>query len=227
MKYGDPELLDRLAREYVLGTLRGPARRRFEAICRGDAAAQLRVREWEDRLLGLALALEPVRPSPAVWQGVLGRLGGEVGTPRAPPRERNAWRFAMAAMLAVVAAGLAWMLATRMGDPSAIARLAPEGGAAIWNVETYPDRERLRIVVAGAVPAEAGRSYELWALPEGGAPVSLGLMPSERTETRRLDAAQLEALARSKQVAVSLEPEGGSPTGAPTGPVLYVGALAT
>jgi anti-sigma-K factor RskA len=227
MKYADPELLDRLAREYVLGTLRGPARRRFEAICRSDPAAQRRVREWEDRLLGLSLALEPIRPSPAAWQGVLARLGLDAGTAGTPRRPGNAWRFAIAAMLAVVVAGLGWMLATRTGDPTAIARLAPEGGAAIWNVETYPDRGRLRIVVAGSVPAEAGRSYELWALPEGGAPVSLGLMPSERTETRRLSAAQLEALARSRQVAVSLEPSGGSPTGAPTGPVVYVAALAS
>jgi anti-sigma-K factor RskA len=137
------------------------------------------------------------------------------------------WRFAVAAMLALAVAGLSWIYVTRTGDPAAIARLAPEGGPPIWNVETYPDRGRVRIVVTGEVPIQAGRSYELWALPEGGAPVSLGLMPTGRAEMRRLSDAQRSAVGLSRQIAVSLEPAGGSPTGAPTGPVLYVAALAT
>lgn len=225
MKYADPELLDQLGREYVLGTLRGPARRRFEVLCRTDAAAREVVRKWEDRLLGLSVALPPVEPSASVWPVVQGKLGFETTVRPAPRRVTTRWQFAIAAMLALLAAGLGWILATRTGPPVAIATLAPEGGAAIWSVETYPERGRVRIVVAGQVPAQAGRSYELWALPEGGAPVSLGLMPSGAAETRRLNAAQLTALAASRKIAVSLEPLGGSPTGAPTGPVLYVGAL--
>jgi anti-sigma-K factor RskA len=227
MRYIEPELLDRLAREYVLGTLRGAARRRFEAVCRDNEAARRSVQEWEDRLLGLSLALEAVQPSMVVWNGIRRRVGlAARGTGVSSPVS-GGWRFAVAAMLALAVAGLSWMYVTRTGDPAAIARLAPEGGPAIWNVETYPDRGRVRIVVAGEVPVQVGRSYELWALPEGGAPVSLGLMPTGRAEMRRLSDAQQSALGLSRQVAVSLEPAGGSPTGAPTGPVLYVAALAT
>jgi anti-sigma-K factor RskA len=72
---------------------------------------------------------------------------------------------------------------------------------------------------------QPGRDYELWALPEGGAPVSLGLMPESGEAERELSAAQRTALSSASKVAVSLEPEGGSATGAPTGPVLYVAAL--
>jgi anti-sigma-K factor RskA len=71
----------------------------------------------------------------------------------------------------------------------------------------------------------AGKSYELWGLPDGGAPVSLGLLPASGEVRRDLVAAQRVALAASTKVAVSLEPAGGSPTGAPTGPVLYVAEL--
>ena len=70
-----------------------------------------------------------------------------------------------------------------------------------------------------------GKSHELWALPEGGTPVSLGLLPHTGDHHRVLNASQRTALAGSKQVAVNLEPEGGSPTGAPTGPVLLVAPL--
>jgi anti-sigma-K factor RskA len=227
MRYTEPELLDRLAREYVLGTLRGAARRRFDALCSDNEAARRSVREWEDRLLELSLALEPVQPSAAVWTGIRRRLGSRARGAGVSSSVSGGWRFAMAAMLALAVAGLSWIYVTRTGDPAAIARLAPEGGPAIWNVETYPDRGRVRIVVTGEVPIQAGRSYELWALPEGGAPVSLGLMPTGRAEMRRLSDAQRSAVGLSRQIAVSLEPAGGSPTGAPTGPVLYVAALAT
>ena len=67
-----------------------------------------------------------------------------------------------------------------------------------------------------------GKAHELWAPPEGGAPVSLGLLPKTGEQRRVLTPAQQTALAGAKQIAVSLEPEGGSPTGAPTGPVLLV-----
>jgi anti-sigma-K factor RskA len=223
MRYDDPELLDGIAREYVVGTLRGRARARFEAVLRSNEAARRSVRAWEDRLLPLSLELAPVAPQSAVWREIDARVaGGGRRREDLVPRRRFGW--AMAAVIALAAIGVSWLL-TRTNEPAGVAVLAPEGQPAIWHVEMFPDRERIRIVVAGAIPAQPRKSYELWALPEGGTPVSLGLMPAT-SETRPLAAAQLAALAASKQVAVSLEPPGGSPTGAPTGPILYVGAIA-
>ena len=228
MRYEDFELVDRIAREYVVGTLRGHARTRFEGVMRANATARRCVQAWEDRLLPLSLELAPVVPQASVWRRVESRVGGAAaGRDDGDARGRGLrpFRWAIAAMLALAAVGLGWLLITSPGSPTAVAVLAPEGKAPIWNVETFPDRESIRIVALAPVPLQPGKSYELWALPEGGAPVSLGLMP-QRSETRHLDATQLAALAASKQVAVSLEPPGGSPTGAPTGPVLYVGAIA-
>src|SRR5262245_34791674 len=225
MKYEDFELVDGIAREYVVGTLHGRARARFESVLRANETARRCVRGWEERLLPLSLELGPVVPSASVWRAVESRLDRDAGGPSGAGSTLRRFRFAIAAMIALVAVGVGWLLVSRPGAPAAVAVLAPEGRPAIWNVETFPERGRIRIVIAGEVPAQPAKSYELWALPEGAAPVSLGLMPS-RNETRRLDAAQLAALSASKQVAVSLEPPGGSPTGAPTGPVLYVGAMA-
>ena len=92
-----------------------------------------------------------------------------------------------------------------------------------WRVEILGDNQEINLRVQNVHDLPAGKSHELWALPEGGgAPVSLGLLPQAGEQHRVLTAAQRAALAGSKQIAVSLEPEGGSPTGAPTGPVLLV-----
>lgn len=68
---------------------------------------------------------------------------------------------------------------------------------------------------------EAGRALELWAVPADGAPRSLGLV-SAREGATLVRAGLLRGVAA---FAVSLEPAGGSPTGAPTGPVLSVGKI--
>ena len=78
----------------------------------------------------------------------------------------------------------------------------------------------------GEVSVPDARSRELWALPDGAAPVSLGLMPASGSARLALDDRQRAALAAATKVAVSDEPAGGSPTGAPTGDVLYVADLA-
>ena len=62
----------------------------------------------------------------------------------------------------------------------------------------------------------SGRSLELWALPRGGQPKSLGLVAGEKTELKLLAAAD-QSLGEVPALAVSLEPQGGSPTGQPTG----------
>ena len=84
-----------------------------------------------------------------------------------------------------------------------------------------PDRQQLSIQPLQKVSLTAQQSLELWALPKNGAPASLGVISSDK-----LTALDKRALPKdTKGLAVSLEPLGGSPTGAPTGPVLFVGDL--
>jgi len=76
MKRDEPENLDLLAAEYVIGTLWGPARRNFDRRRARDPFVDRRVRAWEDRLAQLSLRLKPVVSSPGVWPAIEHRIGG-------------------------------------------------------------------------------------------------------------------------------------------------------
>ena len=231
MKSANRDLVDRLAAEYVLGTLRGRARRRFERWLVSPQVGAL-VKAWEERLAGLEPRLEPVSPPAAVWSGIENKL--ELRKTHRQPAMR--WLAVAASLAFFVVAGL-FLLRTPDGGvqvtpPAQLAStqrslLQADPQTIYWRVEVLGDNQELSLHVHVVHDLPPGKAHELWALPEGGgAPVSLGLMPHTGDHHRVLTASQRAALASSKQIAVSLEPEGGSPTGAPTGEVLLVAPLA-
>jgi len=231
MKSANRELVDRLAAEYVLGTLRGRARRRFERWLMSPQVGAL-VKAWEDRLAGLEPRLEPVTPPTAVWNGIENKL--EFRKAYRQPAMR--WLAVAASLAFFVVAGV-FLLRTPDGGVQVTppteqlastqrSLLQADPQTIYWRVEVLGDNQELSLHVHVVHDLPAGKAHELWALPEGGAPVSLGLMPHTGDHHRVLTASQRAALASSKQIAVSLEPEGGSPTGAPTGEVLLVAPLA-
>jgi anti-sigma-K factor RskA len=224
MNYQHPQLLDELAAQYVLGTLRGPARRRFERYCAGHVAALHAVRRWEDRLVDMVASVVPVAPSPLVWDRIKFRIRRDRALrPKRGLATFGNWRFAVAAGIAALA--IAFGVWTGFGPESykPVATFADQQQAQLWNIEAPRSRGELRVQAAGNLSLDQARAYELWALPgEGAAPVSLGLMPKSGGTKLQLNDAQRLALSRSRQLAISLEPPGGSPTGAPTGPVVYV-----
>ena len=217
MKRDEPENLDLLAAEYVVGTLWGPARRSFDRRRARDPFVDRRVRAWEDRFAVLSLRLRSVAPSPAVWPAIERRIGGT---------SRSGWRALAAAVALIAVLGFGWIIWQELRPPQATAVLATETGAQLWQVELAAEGDHLEVAAVGEVSVPDARARELWALPEGAAPVSLGLMPASGSIRLALDDRQRTALASSTKVAVSDEPEGGSPTGAPTGAVLYVAEIA-
>jgi anti-sigma-K factor RskA len=214
-----PEIIDPLAAEYVLGTLRGPARRRFDKWRGTTPLVQERCRFWEENLMQLAKGVRPIRPPPRVWQGIRARLN------LAQPRRRSVRALAIAASVLLVA-GLSALLYWRSLGPGKlveVATITTPTGSRVWEVDVYSGR---LIVHAGQLPARpTDRDFELWALPTGGKPVSLGLLPVTGTAQRILTAAQQQALANAAQVAVTVEPLGGSPTGQPTTTPIFVAPL--
>ena len=224
MKSGNRELVDRLAAEYVLGTLRGRARRRFERWLVSPQVGDI-VKGWEARLAGLEPQLAPVTPPATVWHGIEDKL--ELRKLRRRPAAR--WLAIAASLAFFVMAGI--LLTYRQPpDVPQLARtqeslLQADPQTIYWRVEVLGDNQELELHVQNTYDLPAGKAHELWALPEGGAPVSLGLLPQTGEQRRVLTPAQQAAIAGAKQIAVSLEPEGGSPTGAPTGPVLLVAPL--
>jgi anti-sigma-K factor RskA len=216
------ELINRLAAEYVLGTLRGAARLRLERWRASSPLVDERCRFWEDRLLPLWLGLEPLQPPAHIWPRIRARLRLHSGAQR--------HRFGVLALAAsvVLVSLLAVLIYWRtLGPGRALesATISAASGSPMWQVEIYgrPGAEHLSVRASAQTAPPAGRDYELWALPKGGAPVSLGLLPYRHSFARRpLSAAQQQAIAHSTQLAVSVEPPGGSPTGAPTGAVVFV-----
>jgi anti-sigma-K factor RskA len=222
MNYENPELLDRLAAEYALGTLRGPARRRFERLCARSEAARHALYRWEDHWSYLSRALPAVQPSARVWAHVSRELFGEADPARRTSRWRS-WQIAAAASLVAIAliVGLI-MRQTALPPLQALAVLGTDSAHPVWRLERRQPLTALTIEVVGPVPPAAGKSYELWALPRGAAPVSLGLLPAAGSAERKLSKSQRAALLAAEKVAVSIEPLGGSPTGSPTGPIVIV-----
>lgn len=227
MDYGRPALADRLAAEYALGTLRGPARRRFETLLAAHPALRAAVRGWQERLMPLAASVKPVTPSPAAWSGIERRLFAPNAAAALPRWKRLGLWQGWAGLATVAAIGLAVLLSQPQPTqpPIVIVMNAnPEAAGALpasFVASVSPDGRALVLKPINAVALQAGRALELWAVPGRGAPRSLGLV-SPRGETTVLRAQLLKDTAA---FAVSLEPAGGSPTGAPTGPILSVGKL--
>jgi anti-sigma-K factor RskA len=211
------QLLDRLAAEYVLGTLRGSARARFERWRTGSSMVDDCARRWELRLTPLATRLRPMEPPSGTLAIIQRRLS------LGPPRYLR-WAPGLALAL-LLAALLPYGPSAHAPRPDQLAVIDNGAGAVQWQVEVYAQRARLvvRSPVLASKPAD--RDYELWALPAGAPAVSLGVMPVRGEFATRLSPGQRRALAQSAQVAVSVEPLGGSPTGHATGPVIFVAPL--
>ncbi|MGK9231437.1 anti-sigma factor [Inquilinus limosus] len=220
--------------EYVLGTLPPEERAVFERALAADPALRAAVAAWERRLEGLAAQVPPVQPGPQVWAALERAVGPEAPPATAEPsvisrlrRSRAVWR-ASALATGALAAALAAFIVTR-GDiplrPDSYVAVVNRGGdlpALIVRVDTRAGVVQVRPVRA-EVPAD--RSLELWFVGAGAPPRSLGLI--DATDRQRLaipEALRGSALAGGT-LAVSVEPAGGSPTGSPTGPVVYSGAL--
>ncbi len=218
--------LDALCGEYLLGTLRGRARRRFERALREEPLVAQRVELLVRTYVPTPSEGQVLAPRADGWQ----RLQRELNLAAfARPWYLRAfssiapWQFVAAAAAAVVF-GIALTVLRPTEEFTAVARLAGDN-APVVTAAVSPERRTLQLRAAQPTPAPAGRSYEVWLLPaEGGAPVSLGVLTALDARVT-LAAAQAPRLRAGAKLAVSIEPAGGSPTGAPTGPVILVGEI--
>jgi anti-sigma-K factor RskA len=222
-----PELRERLAAEYALGTLRGAARERFRRWMRDDPALARSAAQWEERLMPLAEAVAPVEPPATVWRRIEARTGGAASRNDDSGKDKGfLWRA-----LGLVAGGaaaallvMAMVLPLQRPGGEYVALLSdPKTQKPVLLVTAGRRESRLHVKTLDPSIRVADASLELWAVPSTGSPKSLGLVPSADRAVIGLAAAADQALGNVPVLAVSLEPRGGSPTGAPTGPVLYTG----
>jgi anti-sigma-K factor RskA len=228
MDYGRTSLADALAAQYVAGTLRGGAKRRFESLLPGHPALRAAVRGWQDRLMPLTAALPPEAPPPQVWRGIERRLWPEAAQ-AAWWQRLSLWR-GLAAFTTAAAFALAVLVINPPVQPPVVVVLQGTGeaapGAATFVASLSGDGRALVTQPLQPVALQPDRVLELWAVPPKGTPRSLGLISANGTTLvprGKLQASLIKG--DTAALAVSLEPPGGSPTGAPTGPVLYAGKL--
>lgn len=220
-----PELCDRLAAEYVLGTLRGGARRRFEGWLYNDAALRRSVAEWQDRLVPLAEFAPPQDPPARVWRGIAQRLRLDGAAAQPWYREPLQWWRMLAGASTAAAVALAVLLAVQQPAPriDTFAALTDDSARAALLVTADRRNNVIAIRATSGTPVPDDRTLQLWAITQAGTPRSLGIL-----DERGSAAIALSDRALGPDVAVlavSLEPKGGSPNpNAPTGPVLYKGA---
>jgi anti-sigma-K factor RskA len=232
MDYGKPTLAEALAAEYVAGTLRGPARRRFETLLPSHPALQSAVRAWQDRLMPLTAVLKPEAPSRRVWQGIESKLWPAAAQPAraaAPPWWRGLalWR-GLTGLATVAAVGFAVLLANPApSEAPVVVVLQPTKDSAFGGTLVASFSGDGRALVARPltpVAVQSDRVLELWWAPAQGAPKSLGLVRADGVT--KLERGSLPGGLRGSGIdhmAVSVEPPGGSPTGKPTGPVIFYG----
>lgn len=226
MNYSDPRLRDLLAGEYVLGLLRGAARRRFERLMMDSRPLAAAVTAWEGRFAAWALRLKPVEPPAYLEWRLLGRVRAE-SRGRGGLARNTFWRTWAVAATVVLAIVVVTQRLTPPAEvkPAEFALVSDAKGTPLWLISVHPEANRVDMKALMPNPAPAGKSYELWMIPDGGKPVPMGLMNDSGLASETVSTGLLGRLAQAKALAISLEPQGGSPTGQPTGPVLWVAPL--
>lgn len=202
---------DLLAAEYVLGLQSLPDRMATEARMKSDTAFAAQVAAWEERMSGLNDAYPEASPPPDMLDRIEGRL---FPAPAAKPRGLG--RFAGWIGGAVTAALLLVAVAFLM--PPAPALVAVMGDGTLRFEARFAGGELTVTRVAGNAAPE-GQTQELWLIAPDAAPVSLGLLAEGPL------AVPYPEVPEGWTLAVSVEPAGGSPTGAPTGPVVAAGVI--
>lgn len=217
-----------LAAELAMGLLDGPEAQAARARQASDPGFARDVRDWQERLAGIAEQLTPVMPPARARQAIRERLGHAQAPLTNDPTARTPWWRGPAGLLAglmAVGATVAVLLLPGLQDAPAL-----PGYQAQLTAPDQPLRVAARItgrdlyVALESAPAADGRDWEIWWIaPDGSAPVSIGLVPRDGTLRVALPAGLDPA--EGVQIALSDEPAGGSPTGQATGPVVAIAPL--
>lgn len=229
-----------LAAEYALGVLTGEELRRARELERTDSRFRSEVSRWSGRLAPLLDEVQEVDPPADGWAAIERRIGAPAGNGNVIQLRRRVhqWRgiatamSALAACLAIVlAAGLLRpapapvQVEQRPAAPPLVAMLGDRQQQMKVVASWDPAAQQLVLAVAGDMKADPRHAHELWVIPPGGKPRSLGTMGSGKQMHMKLADALAQLLRQGATIAISVEPPGGSPTGAPTGPVVASGAL--
>jgi len=229
MRYDNEKLIDMLSVEYILGTLKGAARTRFEQLLKQRANWAQAFSWWESHIHLLADTVPAVNPPKRVWKSIETRLFNRNAA------QGNTWWKSFAFISTALAASLATILVLQSPKPvteitpAAVALLSTEKAQHGWLLSEKKNANNeveMEAISLASLETKPDNAFELWLLPaDKSKPISLGLLPQQGVAKMKIPA-QLVPLMAPGSLAVTLEPVGGSPTGNPTGAVLYQGKLA-
>jgi anti-sigma-K factor RskA len=222
--------------EYVLGVLDADARAAVAHEVETTSEAAVAVALWQRRLTPLADEIAEVAPAPYVWARIHDSLRLDEPARTQPSKglwdNLQLWRWlgigasaVAVALLVVVSLPRTALTPTVVAAGYMASTIQQDNGATGWTATM--DLEHARMVVVPAMPVAfaEGRAPELWLIPAGGKPISVGMIARDKPVTLPLDHALLARLGPTAALAVSVEPVGGSPTGQPTGPVIGKGTI--
>lgn len=222
MTYTQPELLEHLASSYVLGTLTGGARRRFERLQRDRADVRVLVTQWETRLGQLALSVPLQQPSARLWPAIAART-----QPTPLPRAGASWPgwlkpagFGLGGVAAgVIAASVLFVtaptvflssdqMAMRSGEKlpqSYVGLLTDAQGNGKLLVSSLRHGKTMTVKVIGPIPAPASGTLVLWAVPASGPAFVLGPVPASGSAVSMLPDTSEKLLSKVSKLVVTLE----------------------
>ena len=225
----ETEDIDMVAAEYALGTLPADERAAVAQRARTDASLAAAIAAWEQRLSPLAETVSPREVPAGVWERIEARIAGTGSNVVSLQRRLSRWR-AGALAASAMAASLAVFVGVRefskpAQDKMLVAVLQKDAQSPAFLVSVDLDKRQLTIRPVAAKP-EPGKSYELWLVHDDlKTPRSLGIVGDKPVTVGPTLASYAPEVIEDGTLAISLEPQGGSPTGLPTGPVLWSGKL--
>jgi anti-sigma-K factor RskA len=229
-----------LAGEYVLGVLDSIRRRQVQARIGTDRAFAQRVEEWEHRFAPLLADIEPVAPPAEVWTGIRERLGWTQSEAKRAGfwESLGFWRGAtvLSTVIAIAAIAIAVERAAVTPQPVAppqaaepgakpVTPLAHDDGTPGWLASVDPARGTVLMVPVPTAADPQGRVPELWLIPAGQAPRSLGAVSINKSHTVTVPADARAGLVAGSTLAITLEPAAGMPHAAPTGAIIAKGTI--
>lgn len=240
MNYLQPERLDRLAREYVLGTLTGRARRRFERLLKQAPVAMLAVSAWQERFSVLAAGVPAMQPRDAVWKGLEQRLfePAAQAKPGTGGPLQWLWNLFSGRTLAGALAGVFLCVVVLRMQPgliglepqsdtlpqSYVGLLLDSAGKPTLLASSKRHGKQLTVKVLQPVIVPPGRVAQLWAYPQGGPPFPVAVLPplpAKGSVSFDLPDTSEKLFSKVGRLAVSIEAAPAAPGSAPSGePVL-------
>lgn len=234
-RYQDPELIQRLAGEYALGTLVGRTRQRFIRLMQERAYIHQAVEDWQQRLDALSETLPGTAPPPRVWRSIEGELNEQDRQRR--PRglaSFGRWRFAGFAAMLLLVVSVSLPLVWRPVETPTKAQM-PDYVAVLENARHEPmivaaateKPMRIKLMMKDMPQMGENEDWELWCLPkDGGKPISIGVLARGKETDMPLNQHDWDMMEEGLEgLAISREPRGGSTTGQPTGEIMYTGSL--